>query len=487
MLLVSSPHIHCGRRRSQKPPPEAFSRNDCCERQIFKTWQSDSCSGNALSDSNLAKTHYYYASDENECSNEELNTIPFDQDHSRVSRQTVVRMEDYTLVDCTRHGGNNALTADCITRALVVMCDGHGSLSMIGQAHANQVHLGGAEMARLAAHSLANELYLPNSSIADAFQRTSNVLLRYSFEGAARHSLLRQSLLDGAYFQWLASLDESGRANYVKRDTIVSKTCELRPTDSAPTIRYVTQCGEKIDPIYGTTATVVECLGQTIRACNVGDTLVALFTPQDDTRRRKVSDGSHRNGVQQSYNRYDHIWLTESHSVRNPTEVKRMRQKHNTRLASDRFLYKVHGGGASVDAHSVPKDREVCRLSRSLGHQCLRSQGMVDTPSPVLVQEFARGQIAVVATSGIWAAYGERSIHTREEQRNATSIDDSDSTVFNDGALWDENQAATLIGQILAKETSHDPNVLADSILTGALQRALAEADNMSVVVLTMV
>ena len=348
----------------------------------------------------------------------------------RCGDREIVRMEDCTLVDCTRRGGNNALVADSVSRALIVMCDGHGSLSMLGRNCRDEICLGGAEMARLAAHSLANELFLENSSLTDAFRKTSATLLRHSFEGAARHSLLGQSLLDGAYFRWLLeTLKKSDRvgaaasassSHVVERDTVVSKTCEMRDDTCTPTVRYVTQSGERIEPVHGTTATVVECTGTSIRVCNVGNTLVALYSPRTTPINRRtvvVGGGGGGSGGGCSYS---HCWLTESHSVHNTAEVKRMRQKHQTRLESGRFVYRAlfRGSGSdggrrvqrqhSADGRSkLVDDTEVCRLSRSLGHQCLRAQGMLDSPGAVLVQKFAVGQIAVIATAGVWNAFGD--------------------------------------------------------------------------------
>lgn len=430
MLRVSAPRVHCGwLREQQRPPPPPECTGDEADDAVLhsnvggnndeQTYIAGSSTGNG--GSSIPKRYIFWSDGGDRDDDDDIDG---EDGEDGGPRMAVVRMEDYVLVDRSRRGGNDAICADELEQVLVVMCDGHGAMSMLGARHPHELHLGAAEMARLGAHSLLNELDA-GATVEEAFSETERRLKCASFDGAARHSSTNESLLDGAYFRHVPEP--------ILLNTVVSKTCELLPTSTAPVVRYVRQSGQRVDSMCGMSATVLQCIAQDriVRCANVGAVLAALFVPS-------------------GRDAYTYEWLTEAHTVHNSDERSRLECDHGVRVRDGAFTYTFEDPAVSTD---------VFRLSRALGHQApLRQQGMLDKPSVVQVRLDA-GQWIVVGTSGFW-----RALHRINDDEAATSV------------------ATHLV-------RARDPNAVADRLLDAALHACEKEnrtADNIALVVISV-
>ena len=375
--------------------------------------------------------------------------------------EIIVRMENCVHVDRTKRGGSDPNTADELDRILIVLCEGYGSISMLGARHKNETFVGGNEMSSLACNSLLGDLQIlplqkeqketPSERcglLLEAFQHCEERLQRALFDGSSRHSTVGESLVDGLYFQNISSVKP------LLPSTIVAKTCDV--IGDTPSIRYICQSGHKIDVNCGVCATVLDCTPNTICCANVGGVLAAVFT--SNAKRLLPGEATFSSfETNKNLQTFSYEWLTQSHTVNNLNERKRLRDNFDTFTAPDETHFIYSGSPCSPFRNNDIRELiEANRYSRSLGRQTvLRKQGMTAKPS-VSHAIMEPGQWIVVASSGFWRAID------KNEDLAAKKI-------------------ATLIGE--SKQIHcNEPNKLADLLVETAAKSN--ECDNVTVVVL---
>lgn len=265
-LRVSAPRVHCGRLKTQgtvaafeqKLIKEHVDDPSAAKLYLFTVPASSSADGTTKSE-----------------------VVSSSSSSSSADTTTVVRMESSVLVDRIRTGGNDPSTADETNRAIVVLCTGHGSMSMLGAKHSLAAHIGAAELARLASHSLLGDLQItPHFAteektmvLDDAFKHCRERLNRAIFDGASRNSSMNASLLDGAYFSALLSMRP------LQPSTVVGKAVDI--VDGSPAVKYVCHSGQKITlPALRVSAIVLDCDAKQVWCATSGiGVAAALFKP----------------------------------------------------------------------------------------------------------------------------------------------------------------------------------------------------------------
>jgi serine/threonine protein phosphatase PrpC len=283
------------------------------------------------------------------------------------------RMEDYGLVHCF----NDSCT-------LLVVCDGHGSVS-----YAPGRFIGGYECARFAAHYLLRKMkkeFKKNQLSVDIPSFLSSL-----FDNLQRRlckhivSKTQESKIDGFHFQSLDIIDTE--------PCIIDKTVKWEQDVLYPL--HVYDCENQSDVFqddndnnhstrepyeiidYGTTCTCVLILDDDLYIAQVGDSDVYLY-----------------NGTESNV-----IKLTCDHSVNNANEIKRISNATNSNILNIskhyfEFLTPLHPyTNLTITRKIMP--------SRSLGHSFLSQYGITHVPTVIHVK-LKPHDVIITGTDGLW-------------------------------------------------------------------------------------